>query len=64
MVANSHTYGCRASRTTSASGSFSGKTRHIPIASGYATSIFYGDFVKLVDNGAQQLSLKMLELQH
>lgn len=38
--------------TTSASGSFSGKTRHIPIASGYATSIFYGDFVKLVDNGA------------
>ncbi len=38
--------------TTSASGSFSGKTRHIPIASAYNVSLFYGDFVKLVDNGS------------
>lgn len=37
--------------TLSASGSFSGKVRHIKIASAYATSIFYGDFVKLVNTG-------------
>lgn len=35
----------------SACGSFSGKVRHIKIASGYATNIFYGDFVKLVNTG-------------
>ena len=35
----------------SACGSFSGKVRHIKIASGYATAIFYGDFVKLVNTG-------------
>ena len=35
----------------SACGSFSGKVRHIKIASGYATNIFYGDFVKLVAAG-------------
>ena len=37
--------------TLSASGSFTGKVRHIKIASGYATDIFYGDFVKLVAAG-------------
>jgi hypothetical protein len=37
--------------TLSASGSFTGKVRHIKIASGYATDIFYGDFVKLVATG-------------
>jgi len=37
--------------TLSASGSFTGKVRHIKVASGYATSIFYGDFVKLVAAG-------------
>jgi hypothetical protein len=37
--------------TLSASGSFTGKVRHIKIASGYATGIFYGDFVKLVSSG-------------
>ena len=37
--------------TLSASGSFSGKVRHIKIASGYGTAIFYGDFVKLVSSG-------------
>ena len=30
---------------------FVGVTRHMPIASGYATSIFYGDAVKLVTGG-------------
>jgi hypothetical protein len=37
--------------TLSASGSFTGKVRHIKIASGYSTDIFYGDFVKLVSSG-------------
>ena len=37
--------------TLSASGSFTGKVRHIKIASGYGTDIFYGDFVKLVSTG-------------
>lgn len=30
---------------------FSGSTRMLPIASGYATSIFFGDVVKLVNDG-------------
>ena len=37
--------------TLSASGSFTGKVRHIKIASGYGTAILYGDFVKLVSSG-------------
>lgn len=37
--------------TLSASGSFTGKVRHIKIANAYDTSIFYGDFVKLVAAG-------------
>ena len=37
--------------TLSASGSFSGKVRHIKIASGYAANVFYGDFVKIVSAG-------------
>ena len=37
--------------TLSASGSFTGKVRHIKIASAYVTAIFYGDFVKLVAAG-------------
>jgi len=37
--------------TLSASGSFTGKIRHIKIASAYDTSVFYGDFVKLVAAG-------------
>ena len=35
----------------SACGSFSGKVRHIKIASGYAANIFYGAFVKLGNTG-------------
>jgi hypothetical protein len=37
--------------TLSASGSFTGKVRHIKIANAYNTAIFYGDFVKLVSSG-------------
>jgi hypothetical protein len=37
--------------TLSASGSFTGKVRHIKIANNYGTGIFYGDFVKLVSSG-------------
>jgi hypothetical protein len=40
--------------TLSASGSFSGKVRHIKIASGYAANVFYGDFVKMVAAGVIQ----------
>jgi hypothetical protein len=40
--------------TLSASGSFTGKVRHIKIASGYGTGIFYGDFVKLVAAGTAE----------
>ena len=42
--------------TLSASGSFTGKVRHIKIASGYATGFFYGDFVKLVSSGTVEKS--------
>tara|TARA_Y100000310_G_scaffold322909_1_gene382590 strand:+ start:529 stop:1110 length:582 start_codon:yes stop_codon:yes gene_type:complete len=37
--------------TLSSSGSFTGKVRHIKIASAYAVNIFYGDFVKIVAAG-------------
>lgn len=37
--------------TLSASGSFTGKVRHIKIASGYNTDTFYGDFVALAAAG-------------
>ena len=51
MSSSATPYGARPVGTLSASGSFSGKVRHYSIASGYATSIFYGDFVKLVAAG-------------
>jgi hypothetical protein len=37
--------------TLSASGSFSGKVRHYPIATTYDTQISYGDFVSIVAGG-------------
>tara|TARA_R110001592_G_scaffold307910_1_gene581839 strand:- start:166 stop:747 length:582 start_codon:yes stop_codon:yes gene_type:complete len=37
--------------TLSSSGSFTGKVRHLSIASNYGTAIFYGDFVKTVAGG-------------
>ena len=44
-------YGAEPVGTLSASGSFTGKIRHMPIATTYNTAIFYGDFVKLVADG-------------
>jgi len=42
--------------TLSASGSFTGKVRHVKIASGYAANIFTGDFVKMVSGGTCERS--------
>lgn len=42
--------------TLSASGSFTGKYRELPIASAYGTAILYGDFVKCVSGGTVDLS--------
>ena len=51
MATSATPNGAEPINTLSASGSYSGKVRHIKIASGYATAIFYGDFVKLVAAG-------------
>ena len=51
MASTATPYGARPVGTLSASGSFTGKARAYNIASGYATSIFAGDFVKLVAAG-------------
>ncbi len=54
MAATATPMGAEPVGTLSASGSFSGKVRHIKIASGYAANIFYGDFVKMVAAGVVQ----------
>jgi hypothetical protein len=51
MATTAAPYGAEPVGTLSASGSFTGKVRHIKIASGYDTAVFYGDFVKLVAAG-------------
>ena len=51
MATSATPNGAEPINTLSASGSYTGKVRHIKIASGYATAIFYGDFVKLVAAG-------------
>ena len=51
MATSATPNGAEPVNTLSASGSYSGKVRHIKIASGYGTAIFYGDFVKLVAAG-------------
>ena len=51
MATTATTMGAEPTDTLSASGSFTGKVRHIKVASGYGTAIFYGDFVKLVNTG-------------
>ena len=51
MAATATPMGAEPVGTLSASGSFSGKVRHIKSASGYAANIFYGDFVKMVAAG-------------
>jgi len=51
MATTATPMGAEPTDTLSASGSFTGKVRHIKVASGYSTAIFYGDFVKLVNTG-------------
>ena len=51
MATTAAPYGARPVGTLSASGSFTGKTMQIKVASGYATDIFHGDFVKMVSAG-------------
>lgn len=51
MSAVAAPYGARPIGTLSASGSYSERRIGIPITASYATSIFYGDFVKLVAAG-------------
>ena len=51
MATTAAPFGARPVSTTSASGSFNGKVQHLKIASGYATAIFNGDFVKMVAAG-------------
>ena len=51
MATSATPTGAEPVNTLSASGSYTGKVRHIKIASGYGTGIFYGDFVKLVSAG-------------
>ena len=55
MSASATPYGARPIGTLSASGSWSGKVRHLPIGSGYGTAIMNGDFVKLVADGDIEL---------
>lgn len=55
MAATAAPYGARPIGTLSASGSFTSKTRLLEIASGYASGIFNGDFVKLAADGTVQL---------
>ena len=51
MASTAAPYGARPIGTLSASGSFTGKVRHLPIITTYNTQISYGDFVKLVASG-------------
>ena len=51
MATSATPYGARPVGTTSASGSWTAKLRHLPIITTYDTAIFNGDFVKLVANG-------------
>ena len=51
MASSATPYGARPIGTLSASGSFTGKVRHLPIASTYGTALFNGDFVTLHTDG-------------
>ena len=51
MAASASPYGARPIGTLSASGSYTGKVRHLPIITTYGTAIFNGDFVKVAANG-------------
>jgi hypothetical protein len=52
MASTATPFGAEPVGTLSASGSFSGKVRHYPIATTYGTQISYGDFVLCVDDGS------------
>tara|TARA_R110001592_G_scaffold172698_1_gene411186 strand:+ start:86 stop:700 length:615 start_codon:yes stop_codon:yes gene_type:complete len=54
MATSASPYGARPIGTLSASGSFTGKTRNLPIITTYGTAIFYGDFVKIAADGTVQ----------
>ena len=51
MATSATPNGAEPVNTLSASGSYSGKVRHMKVASAYGTAIFYGDFVELVAAG-------------
>ena len=51
MATSATPNGAEPVNTLSARGSYTGKVRHMKIASAYGTAIFYGDFVKLVAAG-------------
>ena len=51
MATTATPMGAEPVNTLSASGSYTGKVRHLKIASAYDTAIFYGDFVKVVAAG-------------
>lgn len=55
MAATAAPYGARPIGTLSASGSFTAKFRHFPIATTYGTDMFHGDFVQLVAGGGVEL---------
>ena len=55
MATSATPYGARPIGTLSASGSWSGKVRHLPIGSAYGSAIMNGDFVKLVADGEIEL---------
>ena len=62
MSTNATPTGAEPVGTLSANGSFSGKVRHIKIASGYAANVFYGDFVKMVSGGTVEKSVITTEV--
>ena len=51
MATTASPYGARPIGTLSASGSFTSKTRHLPIITTYGTQISNGDFVKVAADG-------------
>ena len=51
MATSASPYGARPIGTLSASGSYTGKTRNLPIITTYGTAIFNGDFVKIAADG-------------
>jgi hypothetical protein len=51
MATSATPYGARPIGTLSASGSYTGSVRHLPIITTYGTAIFNGDFVKVAADG-------------